>query len=47
MGIAVADSFVEAEPRQQMALLLIAKKLMTCLQANIIMRSLPTKGKKA
>jgi hypothetical protein len=45
MGIAVADSFVEAEPRQQMALLLIAKKLMTSLQANIIMRSLPTKRK--
>jgi|GEM_PF-6182972 len=46
MGIAVADSFVEAEPGQQMALLLIAKKLMNCLQANIIRPNLH-KGKRA
>src|SRR5262245_13588722 len=39
MVMAVADSFVDADPQQQVALLLVARKLMDCLQANIVMRS--------
>ena len=39
MVMAVAESFVDAEPKQQVALLLVAKKLMDCLQANIVMPS--------
>lgn len=35
MVIAAADSFADAEPQQQVALLLAARKLMDCLQANI------------
>ena len=41
--MATADSFVETE---QVALLLIAKKLMDCLHANIFMPDLPTEAKK-
>src|SRR5262245_17716731 len=33
--IALADSFLDAEPQQQVDLLVVAKKLMDCLQANI------------
>ena len=35
MVMAAAESLVDAEPKQQMALLAVAKKLMDCLQANI------------
>src|SRR5579871_1208528 len=46
--MALADSFLDAEPKQQVALLLIAKKLMDCLQANIVMSDLrPVKASKA
>src|SRR5690606_27667438 len=42
--LAIADTFLDAEPKQQMALLLVSKKLMDCLQANIVMPdSLPAK----
>jgi hypothetical protein len=37
MVMAAADSFVDAEPRQQIKLLLAAKQLIDCLQANIAM----------
>jgi hypothetical protein len=33
--MAVADSFVVAEPKRRVTLLLVAKRLMDCLQANI------------
>jgi hypothetical protein len=33
--MALAVSFVDAEPKQQVALLVVAKKLMDCLQAHI------------
>lgn len=33
--MALADSFLDVEPKQQVALLLIARKLLDCLQANI------------
>jgi hypothetical protein len=46
--MALADSFVDAEPKQQVALLLVAKKLMDCLQANIARSNLrPAKTTKA
>ena len=35
MVMAIAESLVDAEPKQQVTLLLVAKKLMDCLQANI------------
>ena len=35
MVLAAAESFVDAEPKQQVALLVVAKKLMDCLQADI------------
>jgi hypothetical protein len=45
--MAAADSFVDAEPQQQVALLLVAKKLMDCLQANTVMPDLrPIKATK-
>jgi hypothetical protein len=48
MVLAVADSFVDAEPMQQVALLVVAKKLMDCLQANIATSNLrPAKRTKA
>jgi hypothetical protein len=48
MVMAAADSFVDAEPQQQVALLLVAKNLMDCLQANIVMPDLrPVKLTKA
>jgi hypothetical protein len=48
MVMTAAGSFVGAEPQQQVALLLVAKKLMDCLQANIIMPELrPTKATRA
>jgi hypothetical protein len=47
MVMAVADSFLDAEPGQQVALLLIAKKLMECLHANIVTSETPAKVKKA
>jgi hypothetical protein len=40
MVLAVADSFVDAEPQQQVALLRVAKKLFDCLQANLAMPDL-------
>jgi hypothetical protein len=46
--LAIADSFLDAEPKQQVALLLVAKKLMDCLQANIVMPDLrPAKATRA
>src|SRR5262249_7365278 len=54
MVMAVADSFVDADPQQQVALLLVTKKLMDCLQANIVIPDLrpikatrPTRAKPA
>jgi hypothetical protein len=43
MVMAMAESFLDAKPKQQAALLLTSKKLMDCLQENIIM----PKAKKA
>ena len=43
MVMAVGESFGDAEPKKQAALLLISKKLMDCLQNNIVM----PKAKKA
>jgi len=40
MVMAAADSFVDGEPQQQVALLLVARKLMDCLQVNIVMPDL-------
>ena len=40
MVMGAAESFVDAEPKQQVALLLVARKLMDCLQANIVMPDL-------
>ncbi|HTU91063.1 MAG TPA: hypothetical protein VMF69_13375 [Gemmataceae bacterium] len=40
MVMAAADSFVDAELQQQVALLLVARKLLDCLQANIVMPDL-------
>jgi hypothetical protein len=40
MVMAAAESFVDAEPQQQVALLLVARKLMDCLQSNIVMPDL-------
>jgi hypothetical protein len=37
MVMAAAESFIDAEPPQQVALLLVAKKLTDCLQAGIAM----------
>jgi len=36
MVMAAADFFVDAEPQQQVVLLLVARKLMDCLQANVV-----------
>ena len=47
MVMAVGESFLDAEPKQQIVLLLVAKKLMDCLQENIVMPDLPAKGRKA
>jgi hypothetical protein len=48
MVMAAADSFVDAEPKQQVALLLVARKLMDCLQTNIVMPDLrPVKRTRA
>src|SRR5262249_44446619 len=46
MVMAAAESFIDAEPRQQVALLLVAKKLMECLQASIVMPDLPASMRK-
>lgn len=43
--MAVADSLLEGDPRQQLALLFIAKKLIDCLEHNIVERNLPTKAR--
>src|SRR5438132_9397204 len=43
--MAVAEWFPEAEPKQQTALLLVAKRLMDCLQKNIVMPDEPAKLK--
>jgi hypothetical protein len=46
--MALADSFLDAEPKQQVALLLVAKKLMHCLQTNIVISDLrPIRASKA
>jgi hypothetical protein len=48
MIMAAAESFVDAGPKEAVALLLIAKKLMECLQANIVMPEMrPAKASKA
>lgn len=48
MVMALADAFVDGEPKRQAALLLVARKLMDCLQANIVMPDLrPAKTTKA
>jgi len=47
MVMAISESFVDAEAKEQLALLLISKKLIGCLQANIVMPDLPAKAKKA
>ncbi len=47
MVLVVADSFPDADPKQQIVLLFIGQKLMACLQENIVMPDLPTKAKKA
>jgi Plasmid pRiA4b ORF-3-like protein len=54
MVMTAAESFMDAEPKQQVALLLVATKLMDCLRANIVMPDLrpvkmtrPTKAKPA
>lgn len=46
MVLAAAESFVDAEPHQQVALLLVAKKLMDCLQASIVMPGTVTRATK-
>ena len=46
MVMAVADAFLDAEPKQQIVLLLIAKKLMDCLQENVVMPDLPRQKKR-
>jgi len=45
MVMAAAESFVDAEPKQQVALLMVAKKLMDCLQKNIVMPDFPAKAR--
>ena len=45
--MAVAEAFVDAEPRQQLVLLMIAKDLIDCLQQKIVDPVEPAKGKKA
>jgi hypothetical protein len=48
MVMAAAESFVDAGPKQQAALLLVAKKLTGCLHANIVMPDLrPIKATRA
>ncbi len=48
MVMAIAESLVDAEPKQQVTLLLVAKKLMDCLQANITTSNLrPAKRTRA
>lgn len=37
MVMALSESFLDAEPKKQVGLLLVAKKLMDCLQGNIVM----------
>lgn len=46
MMMAMSESFEGNEPKQQVALLRVAKKLINCLQENIAMPELPTKTKK-
>jgi len=47
MVMAAAESLLDAEPKQQKALLIVAKKLMDCLEKNIVMPDLQAKVKKA
>ena len=48
MVMAIAESLVDAEPKQQVTLLIVAKKLMDCLQANITTSNLrPAKRTRA
>jgi hypothetical protein len=48
MVMSAADAFPDAEPQQQVALLVVAKKLMDCLQANVVMPDLrPVKATRA
>ena len=42
--MAAAEALPDAEPKQQVGLLLIAKKLMDSLQANVVMPAVPAKG---
>lgn len=45
MAMAVAESLPEAEPRQQVALLMVAKGLMDCLQDRIVGSDKPARSK--
>jgi hypothetical protein len=45
MVMAMSESFFDAQATEQAALLLVAKKLMDCLQTNIIMADLRAKAK--
>ncbi len=47
MVMAMSESFVDAEPKQQVALLVVAKKLIDRLEKSIVMPDLPAKAKKA
>jgi len=39
--LAIAEALVDAEAKQQVALLLVAGKLMDCLQSNVVMPDMP------
>jgi Plasmid pRiA4b ORF-3-like protein len=45
MTTAMAECFPQAEPKRQTALLLVAKRLMDCLQKSIVMPDEPAKTK--
>jgi hypothetical protein len=46
--MAVAEAFLDAQAKQQVGMLLVGRKLMDCLQANIVMPDLrPIKAAKA
>jgi len=45
--MAVADSLLEGEPLKRLALLFIAKKLIACLNHNVVTPALPARGRKS
>ena len=45
--MAVAEAFPEGEPKQQISLLMVVKKVMDCLQQNIVEPVEPAKEKEA